>query len=770
MRFVLDGDDRLSRVLNRAGDSAHRLHRRLDASFTNSSIAARRFATRADSALTRVQRSLGGTSRATNQLSNQINRMPAQLPFTRDAQGRLRNLRGQFLTTAQAAAAMRGDFTSLPGPLRAVGGAAGDAAEQVGGKSGGLGGAMMGVAAIAGLSLLPALGALAPMMVGAGVAAGTLKLGFAGVGEAAALASTDKKKYKEALKKLSPEARGFTQALVGLKTQFSGLGKDIQKAMLPGFTQAVKDAAPFVKLLGRGMTEMGKGFGEAASGAGKLLKDSGFQKDFAANMKLGAIFVKDLTSGLGSLARGFLDFGAASEPTLRSLSSGIAGLLGKGGGGLVGMFEGLKTGVQGSAQFLDGLFYAINDKILPALGRLSGEAARTFGPFFGELLRLSGKTSAALMDGLGAVFKMLMPVFKEARFGVKALSDTLSIMAPTARELASAIGGALLPSFSQMDQAVGPLQRLSRSVQENKQGIQEFSRIGAVAILDFVSFGIEHLPHLVQGFRYLATGALTALDAIISGAAHTFGWIPGIGDKLKGANREFDKFKNTFITGLHTAEGETRKFAASVAPKLAQNKLKMNIANWQSQIATAKAQMKSVPPEKQAKLKANIADLQAKIRKARGELNALNGKTAHTYVITHLQARKEGSHGTQLGYAQGGLVGYPGGGPVRGPGTGTSDSILARVSNGEFVMRAKSVAQYGLAFMQSLNEGKLGAGASAARSAVARPTAAAPTTVVIHAPITITGVTDPLAAAREAQRQLLKLKRAYGANVQLGVG
>ncbi|MEQ7921140.1 phage tail tape measure protein [Xanthomonas sp. WHRI 1810A] len=44
---------------------------------------------------------------------------------------------------------------------------------------------------------------------------------------------------------------------------------------------------------------------------------------------------------------------------------------------------------------------------------------------------------------------------------------------------------------------------------------------------------------------------------------------------------------------------------------------------------------------------------------------------------------------------------------VRGPGTGTSDSILARVSNGEFIMRAAAVRHYGPALLRSLNERRL---------------------------------------------------------------
>lgn len=44
---------------------------------------------------------------------------------------------------------------------------------------------------------------------------------------------------------------------------------------------------------------------------------------------------------------------------------------------------------------------------------------------------------------------------------------------------------------------------------------------------------------------------------------------------------------------------------------------------------------------------------------------------------------------------------------VRGPGTGTSDSILARLSNGEFVMRAAAVQHYGPQLLRQLNERRL---------------------------------------------------------------
>jgi hypothetical protein len=51
--------------------------------------------------------------------------------------------------------------------------------------------------------------------------------------------------------------------------------------------------------------------------------------------------------------------------------------------------------------------------------------------------------------------------------------------------------------------------------------------------------------------------------------------------------------------------------------------------------------------------------------------------------------------------------GHASGGMIHGPGTSTSDSILARLSHGEFVMSAQAVQHYGASAMQSLNQMRL---------------------------------------------------------------
>lgn len=65
-----------------------------------------------------------------------------------------------------------------------------------------------------------------------------------------------------------------------------------------------------------------------------------------------------------------------------------------------------------------------------------------------------------------------------------------------------------------------------------------------------------------------------------------------------------------------------------------------------------------------------------------------------------------------LGFSEGGFIGpekpagYAGGGLIQGPGTGTSDSILARVSNREFIVNADATAKH-RDVLEAINSGRI---------------------------------------------------------------
>ncbi|MCX5586039.1 hypothetical protein [Streptomyces erythrochromogenes] len=773
MAFTLDGNDNLSPVFRRIGESAERFHERINEAVEESGGDLRAFTRDASGQLRELDRTLLGAGRSATTLGNNAGDATADVRtlgdaaadasaqverLTRDANGRLRGTGGRFVSAGEAAQRFGIDVGAAVPNVTRLGNAAGDAAVQVGGKSGGLGGALGAVAAIAGLSALPALGALVPALAGAGLAAVTMKLGFSGVAGAMEAAGKGEEEYAAALKALPAPAREFTKQLVSTKKEFEGLSGEIQKAMLPGFTQALKESSPLIKIVGASATEMGKGFGDAAAGVGRLMKDSGFQRDFTTVLGLGNVFVKDLTRGLGGLTRGFIDFGAKSEPTLRSLSGGLSDLLGK---GLPGMFQGLERGIGGSSKFLDGFFSMLNN-LLPALGRFSGEVARTFGPFLGEQMTLFGRVASRALDALGYGVRLLKPVFDDLTFGLKAAWAMAEHFGSAFKMAGKAVVDALAPAGASIEGVKGPLQRLHDSVQANRLGLMEFARIGAGVMLTIAEGVIRYLPDVIAGFRYLSIGALSSLDVIISGLAMTIGKIPGFGEQFQKANTDFDKFKDGFIGGLQTAEDKTRSFAASVLPRLSENRLKMDISSYESQIGVAKKQLASVPPEGKSKLTAHIAELERKAAQARAELASIKDRAVTvslTYVtrgsMNNTTMRHEG-----LMKAEGGII--------RGPGTSTSDSIPAMLSDGEYVIRAAAVDRIGQGALDALNSGRGLPAMAAASAPAAMPAARAASPTVINN-ITVNGAMDPLAVARQIQTLLLTLKRSQG-GPDLGFG
>ena len=102
------------------------------------------------------------------------------------------------------------------------------------------------------------------------------------------------------------------------------------------------------------------------------------------------------------------------------------------------------------------------------------------------------------------------------------------------------------------------------------------------------------------------------------------------------------------------------------------------------------------------------------------------------------------------------------GGYIRGPGTGTSDSIPAMLSNGEYVIRASSVARYGLGMMDAINSGRVGNITSAAGSPMA--SAARVNVTIAASPVPIVIKLDN----RTVATGQLKLQRQSGGTLTVG--
>lgn len=120
----------------------------------------------------------------------------------------------------------------------------------------------------------------------------------------------------------------------------------------------------------------------------------------------------------------------------------------------------------------------------------------------------------------------------------------------------------------------------------------------------------------------------------------------------------------------------------------------------------------------------NYADTMAKASNIQGAINSIQGRSVDV-IINHINRQVAGGgspedpsmtafepgtfsrrDGGLIKFAQGGYArGFAAAGYVRGPGTGTSDEINARLSNGEYVIRASKVAQYGVKTFDAYNNG-----------------------------------------------------------------
>jgi hypothetical protein len=115
----------------------------------------------------------------------------------------------------------------------------------------------------------------------------------------------------------------------------------------------------------------------------------------------------------------------------------------------------------------------------------------------------------------------------------------------------------------------------------------------------------------------------------------------------------------------------------------------------------------SIPSAKNTRLSNNAAAARKAVQDYQNKINALHGKTVYVHTVyTSSGSTTFGAGNKKLGNATGGIihraVGGPvahfdsGGpsGPVFGPGTGTSDSIPALLSNGEYVINAKQTERF----------------------------------------------------------------------------
>lgn len=151
-------------------------------------------------------------------------------------------------------------------------------------------------------------------------------------------------------------------------------------------------------------------------------------------------------------------------------------------------------------------------------------------------------------------------------------------------------------------------------------------------------------------------------------------------DKYK--NDEFQRDMGQYATGLNDLGGAFGNLASAVE----QSAGKQSSA-YKAMFAVSKA----------------FAIAEATVKLSQAVAQAMADTTALTPAQKFANMAAVAAAGANV-ISQITSVGFAKGGHVVGEGTGTSDSILARLSNNEFVMTSRTVDHYGVGFMNALNQ------------------------------------------------------------------
>lgn len=151
-----------------------------------------------------------------------------------------------------------------------------------------------------------------------------------------------------------------------------------------------------------------------------------------------------------------------------------------------------------------------------------------------------------------------------------------------------------------------------------------------------------------------------------------------------------------------------------------------------------------IPTNVQVAVNADTSQANAAVDALSYKLDHLNGRTVTTNVRTNEQTVTTGRSNA---------IAQANGGYIVGAGTGTSDSIPAWLSNGEYVIKASAVSQYGRGFFDSLNSQRFAVGGPVGTVATSRSQSGASGPVVAMGDVTLVAA-DPYAALNEFDRRL----------------
>lgn len=253
------------------------------------------------------------------------------------------------------------------------------------------------------LALTASLGTLSGLLVSAPAvllsfsqAMVVTKLSLSGVTDA--LGGLGDEIDKKKLAKLTPEAQAFVRELDRMKPAIISLQRALQAQALPGFTKAVKDAAPALETLRGPLEGTARTLGDLAQRAGKALTD------FIGPIRTLLTFNNRLISSLGDtgivLAKSLIDVLVTARPIILFVVGGINSLANALGDNIR---NGIASG--GLREFFERMIRTTKllGRLLGPLGSILASVFEAALPFGNHLIALLAKSATGFANFLKTV-------------------------------------------------------------------------------------------------------------------------------------------------------------------------------------------------------------------------------------------------------------------------------------------------------------------------------------------------------------------------------
>jgi len=340
------------------------------------------------------------------------------------------------------------------------------------------------------------------------------------------------------------------------------------------------------------------------------------------------------------------------------------------------------------------------------------------GSGFGVEVNRGGQKAAKSVEELSAKIKENAAEFSTNRERIQSVFEQLGELRKRDAELGTAVGVDLLgKKYALFAEAIDRLGK-ANAWDEVKQQLQAQGRLPSDEAIKRVEDYNKAVDDLGDSFEKLRLAiALPLLPSVAAGVAKLAEMVENF-DTLKA---KYESFRD--ISGLAAIEeniaGPIRRGITSALDALRQfgldipgpigasftvlaDLIKVSVDVITGDLSGALNDFKTLSSDVWTAVTGLVTGFGDAIKGGItlvGSLIDWVGKLASS--IANLPSSLFGGIGTAPAAVPGAV--YAAGGHVRGPGSGTSDSILARLSNGEFVMRAAAVRAWGPQLLSAMN-------------------------------------------------------------------